>query len=162
MTESENSGQPTTGSPEQVDPAQVDPTLIYGEEFGAQLAAMESGVSTEETEAISALPSGSALLIVRRGPNAGARFLLDADVTTAGRHPDADIFLDDVTVSRRHSEFLRSGTSFQIKDLGSLNGTYLDGERIDTASLTDGSEVQVGKFRLTFYASRVDLSVASS
>jgi pSer/pThr/pTyr-binding forkhead associated (FHA) protein len=159
MTESENSGQQ---DPARVDPAQVDPTLIYGEEFGAQLAAMESGVSTEETEAISALPSGSALLIVRRGPNAGARFLLDADVTTAGRHPDADIFLDDVTVSRRHSEFLRSGTTFQIKDLGSLNGTYLDGERIDTSPLTDGSEVQVGKFRLTFYASRVDLSVAGN
>ena len=155
MTESETPGDSTPpGS------GQVDPTLIYGEEFGAQLAAMESGVSTEETEAIGALPSGSALLIVRRGPNSGARFLLDADVTTVGRHPDADIFLDDVTVSRRHSEFLRDGVAFQIKDLGSLNGTYLDGERIDTAPLTDGSEVQVGKFRLTFYASRADITAA--
>ena len=74
-----------------------------------------------------------------------------------GRHPNADIFLDDVTVSRRHAEFLRNGRVFQVKDLGSLNGTYFDGERIDLAVLTDGSEVQVGKFRLTFYASRLDL-----
>jgi pSer/pThr/pTyr-binding forkhead associated (FHA) protein len=112
------------------------------------------GISTEERDAISALPLGSALLVVRRGPNAGARFLLDADVATVGRHPEADIFLDDVTVSRRHSEFLRSGMTFSIKDLGSLNGTYLGSNRIDLAPLADGDEVQVGKFRLTFYASR--------
>jgi len=139
-------------------PAQNDTTLTFGDEFGAQLAALEGDVSTEEQDAIAALPSGSALLIVRRGPTTGARFLLDADVTTVGRHPDADIFLDDVTVSRRHAEFLRNGKTFQVKDLGSLNGTYLDGERIDTAALGDRAEVQVGKFRLTFYASRVDLA----
>ncbi|RNE59475.1 FHA domain-containing protein [Cryobacterium tepidiphilum] len=123
---------------------------------------MESSVSVEEQEAISALPSGSALLVVRRGPNTGARFLLDADVTTVGRHPDADIFLDDVTVSRRHAEFLRHGRAFEVKDLGSLNGTYFDGTRIDSALLSDGAEVQVGKFRLTFYASRRDLSQLAS
>ena len=122
---------------------------------------MEAGISPEEQEAITALPSGSALLVVRRGPNVGARFLLDADVTTAGRHPDADIFLDDVTVSRRHAEFIRTGTAFQVRDLGSLNGTYFDGVRIESALLTDGAEVQVGKFRLTFYASRLDLVAAS-
>jgi pSer/pThr/pTyr-binding forkhead associated (FHA) protein len=92
----------------------------------------------------------------------GLHFLLDADITTVGRHPDADIFLDDVTVSRRHAEFLRRGTSFEVKDLGSLNGTYFDGSRIDSALLSDGSEVQVGKFRLTFYASRVDLAHLAS
>lgn len=137
------------------------PTLSFGDDFSAQLASLEGATSGEEREAISALPSGSALLVVRRGPNAGARFLLDANVTTVGRHPDADIFLDDVTVSRRHSEFLRDGSRFQIKDLGSLNGTYLDGDRIDIADLDEGSEVQVGKFRLTFYASRADVSAAS-
>jgi pSer/pThr/pTyr-binding forkhead associated (FHA) protein len=127
--------------------------------FAAQVAALDGDVTPEEQEAISALPSGSALLVVRRGPNVGARFLLDADVTTVGRHPDADIFLDDVTVSRRHAEFHRSGKSFQVKDLGSLNGTYFDGVRIEgAAGLRDGSEVQVGKFRLTFYPSRVDLA----
>ncbi len=133
-------------------------TVHYGPEFAAQLAALESGVSTEELDVIAALPSGSALLIVRSGPNLGARFLLDADVTVAGRHPDADIFLDDVTVSRKHAAFLRSATQFSVRDLGSLNGTFFDGERIDdSVVLRDGAEVQVGKFHLTFYASRFDL-----
>lgn len=141
---------------------ETDTTLHLTREFEAQIAALEGEVSQEEKEAIGALPSGSALLVVRRGPNVGARFLLDADVTTAGRHPHADIFLDDVTVSRRHAEFLRHGTIFEIRDLGSLNGTYYDGVRIDTALLSDGAEVQVGKFRLTFYASRVDLANLAS
>jgi pSer/pThr/pTyr-binding forkhead associated (FHA) protein len=136
-----------------------DATMTFTGGFAAQIAALDGDVTSEEHEAIGALPSGSALLVVRRGPNVGARFLLDADLTTVGRHPDADIFLDDVTVSRRHAEFLRSGTAFEVKDLGSLNGTYLDGNRISgTIALHDGAEVQVGKFRLTFYASRVDLA----
>ncbi|NRD26149.1 FHA domain-containing protein [Frigoribacterium sp. VKM Ac-2836] len=139
-------------------PREVDTTLSFNEEFQAQLAALEGGVSADERDAVAALPSGSALLVVRRGPNIGARFLLDSDVTVAGRHPDAGIFLDDVTVSRKHAEFRREGTSFSVRDLGSLNGTYFDGVRIDEASLSDGAEVQVGKFRLTFYASRVDLA----
>lgn len=133
-------------------------TAHFGEEFAAQIAAMDGELSTEEQDAIASLPSGSALLIVRRGPNIGARFLLDSDSVTAGRHPDADIFLDDVTVSRQHTEFLRHGSAFELKDLGSLNGTYFDGVRIESALLTDGAEVQIGKFRLTFYASRVDLA----
>lgn len=133
-------------------------TAHFGPEFAAQLAALEAGVSPEEQEVIAALPSGSALLIVRRGPNAGARFLLDADVTVAGRHPEADIFLDDVTVSRKHAAFLRSSRQFSVRDLGSLNGTFMGGERIDdTVVLADASEVQVGKYHLTFYASRADL-----
>jgi FHA domain len=155
-------------SPEEPDePAAVPPatersgsdaTMTFTGGFAAQVAALDNDVTAEEHDAIAALPSGSALLVVRRGPNVGARFLLDADLTTVGRHPEADIFLDDVTVSRRHAEFLRSGRGFEVKDLGSLNGTYLDGNRIDgTARLLDGAEVQVGKFRLTFYASRVDL-----
>lgn len=153
MVDAENSGIAAAN-----DPRGDDSTARYGDEFKAQLAALDSGVSTEEAEAIGALPSGSALLVVRRGPDVGARFLLDSDVATVGRHPDADIFLDDVTVSRRHAEFLRSGTSFRVKDLGSLNGTYFDGVRIESALLSDGAEVQVGKFRLTFYASRLDLT----
>jgi cardiolipin synthase (CMP-forming) len=164
----ENQGRNTMVDSEGKDPHRVDApggpetTSHFTAEFEAQLAALGGVVSTEEQEAISALPSGSALLVVRRGPNVGARFLLDSDVTTAGRHPNADIFLDDVTVSRKHSEFLRHGTVFEIKDLGSLNGTYFDGVRIETAVLTDGAEVQIGKFRLTFYASRVDLANLAS
>ncbi len=142
-------------------PQGEDSTAHYGQEFAAQVAALGSDISADEVAAIAALPSGSALLVVRRGPNVGARFLLDADVTTVGRHPNADIFLDDVTVSRRHAEFIRYGTSFQVKDLGSLNGTYFDGVRIDVALLSDGAEVQVGKFRLTFFSSRHDLSPAA-
>jgi pSer/pThr/pTyr-binding forkhead associated (FHA) protein len=139
-----------------------DTTARFGEEFVSQMYPVDGDVTIEEQDAIAALPSGSALLIVRRGPNTGARFLLDADITTAGRHPDADIFLDDVTVSRRHAEFTRRGTAFEVKDLGSLNGTYYDGVRIEAALLADTAEVQIGKFRLTFYASRHDLAAPAS
>jgi pSer/pThr/pTyr-binding forkhead associated (FHA) protein len=86
--------------------------------------------------------------------------LLDQEVTTVGRHPNADIFLDDVTVSRRHAEFVRKGAQFELHDLASLNGSYFDGARIDKAVLVDGAEVQIGKFRLTFFASRADLQAA--
>ena len=96
------------------------------------------------------LPPGSALLVVRRGPNAGSRFLLDMDVTTAGRHPESDIFLDDVTVSRRHAEFRREQGAFTVHDVGSLNGTYVNRERVEAAVLANGDEVQIGKFRLVF------------
>jgi pSer/pThr/pTyr-binding forkhead associated (FHA) protein len=110
-------------------------------------------LSAEEASAVAALPYGSALLIAHTGPNAGARFLLDSEVTTAGRHPNADIFLDDVTVSRRHAEFRRAGKGFEVVDAGSLNGTYVNHDRVDHVALRNGSEVQIGKFRLTFYAS---------
>jgi pSer/pThr/pTyr-binding forkhead associated (FHA) protein len=98
------------------------------------------------------LPPGMALLVVRRGPNAGARFLLDHDLTTSGRHPDSDIFLDDVTVSRRHAEFHRGPYAFTVRDVGSLNGTYVNRERVESATLNNGDEVQIGKFRLVFIA----------
>lgn len=114
---------------------------------------MTPQLSQEEASAVAALPYGSALLIAHAGPNAGARFLLDSEVTTAGRHPDADIFLDDVTVSRRHAEFRRAGNGFEVVDAGSLNGTYVNHDRVDQVTLRNGSEVQIGKFRLTFYAS---------
>ena len=98
------------------------------------------------------LPPGTALLVVRRGPNAGARFLLDHDLTTSGRHPDSDIFLDDVTVSRRHAEFHRGTGGFTVRDVGSLNGTYVNRERVESATLGNSDEVQIGKFRLVFIA----------
>ncbi|MDJ0320415.1 FHA domain-containing protein [Pseudarthrobacter sp. PS3-L1] len=119
--------------------------------------AAEQGIapqlSTEEGAAVEALPADSALLVAHSGPNAGARFLLDSDVTSAGRHPDADIFLDDVTVSRRHVEFRRTERGFSVVDTGSLNGTYVNQDRVDSVELRSGSEVQIGKFRLTFYLS---------
>jgi pSer/pThr/pTyr-binding forkhead associated (FHA) protein len=112
-------------------------------------------LSPEAQAAVDALPLGSALLVVRRGPNSGARFLLDGELTTAGRHPQSDIFLDDVTVSRRHVEFRRGPDGlFTVADVGSLNGTYVNRERIEQATLANGDEVQIGKFRLVFYASQ--------
>ncbi|MFD8079687.1 FHA domain-containing protein [Streptomyces sp. NPDC059718] len=112
-------------------------------------------LSPEAQAAVDALPPGSALLVVRRGPNSGSRFLLDGELTTAGRHPESDIFLDDVTVSRRHVEFRRAQDgSFTVSDVGSLNGTYVNRERIDSVTLSSGDEVQIGKYRLVFYASQ--------
>ena len=113
-------------------------------------------LSDDEQAAVDALPSGNALLIVRRGPNKGSRFLLDQDLVTVGRHPNADIFLDDVTVSRRHAEISRSNGKFTIKDLASLNGTYYQGARVDSQVLVNGSELQVGKYHFTFYSSKKD------
>lgn len=110
-------------------------------------------LATDEQGAINSLPSGSALLIAHSGPNAGARFLLDATVTMAGRHPEADIFLDDVTVSRRHVQFFKNDGGFEATDAGSLNGTYVNGDRVDSVRLRTGDEVQIGKFRLTYYFS---------
>ncbi|WP_443065009.1 FHA domain-containing protein [Streptomyces sp. NBC_00576] len=112
-------------------------------------------LSPEAQAAVDALPLGSALLVVRRGPNSGSRFLLDGELTTAGRHPQSDIFLDDVTVSRRHVEFRRGQDGmFTVADVGSLNGTYVNRERIDEVALSNGDEVQIGKYRLVFYASQ--------
>ena len=110
-------------------------------------------LNEDERNAVAALPEGSALLIAHTGPNKGARFLLDAEQTIAGRHPDADIFLDDVTVSRRHAKFERTANGFVLSDIGSLNGTYINGDRIDAITLANGVQVQIGKFRLNFYQS---------
>jgi pSer/pThr/pTyr-binding forkhead associated (FHA) protein len=104
-----------------------------------------------DAAAVDALPVGSALLVVQRGPGAGSRFLLDKDVVTAGRHADSEIFLDDVTVSRRHATFTREEGSFSVSDAGSLNGTYVNRDRIDTVVLKDTDEVQIGKYRLVFF-----------
>lgn len=116
-----------------------------------------SGLDAAELAAVAALPAGHALLIVKRGYEEGSRFLLDTEVTTVGRHPKADIFLDDVTVSRRHAEFVRTGKNFKVRDLASLNGTYYNGSRVDEVLLEDGSEIQVGKFKLSFYAAKADI-----
>ena len=112
----------------------------------------DRALDPEDRAAINALPVGSALLVAHAGPNQGARFLLDQEKTTVGRHPNADIFLDDVTVSRKHAEFRRSGEGYVVADSGSLNGTYVNHDRVDSVALRSGMEVQVGKFRLTYYA----------
>ena len=134
-----NSGQPE---------ASVETTSVFRADL---LKEMESSSNTDSTvSGVEGLPAGSALLVVKRGPNAGSRFLLDQAVTTAGRHPDSDIFLDDVTVSSRHAEFRKNGDSYEVVDVGSLNGTYVNREPKNSAVLANGDEVQVGKFRLVF------------
>jgi pSer/pThr/pTyr-binding forkhead associated (FHA) protein len=98
------------------------------------------------------LPTGVGMLVVKRGPNSGSRFALDADVVTAGRHPDSDIFLDDITVSRRHAEIHRRADGYVVRDAGSLNGTYLNRERVEESPLSHGDELQIGTFKLVFLA----------
>jgi len=92
------------------------------------------------------------LLVVKHGANAGTRFVLDREVTTVGRHPESGIFLDDITVSRRHAEFHRTAEGYEVVDVGSLNGTYVNHERIERVRLASGDEVQIGKFKLVFLA----------
>jgi pSer/pThr/pTyr-binding forkhead associated (FHA) protein len=100
------------------------------------------------------LPTGVGMLVVTRGPNSGSRYALDQPLVTAGRHPDSVIFLDDITVSRRHAEVRQVEGGYEVADVGSLNGTYLNRERVETAPLKDGDELQIGTFKLLFLAGR--------
>ncbi|WP_371830493.1 FHA domain-containing protein [Antrihabitans cavernicola] len=124
----------------------------HTEHFRAELADEHNDPTPDPARpvAVGPPPRGAGLLVVTRGPNRGAQFLLDAAIITVGRHIDSDIFLDDVTVSRRHAEFRRDEDGLQVADVGSLNGTYRNGESVDTASLSDGDEIRIGKFRLTY------------
>ena len=90
------------------------------------------------------------LFVVNHGPKAGARYALDADLVSVGRDPQSDIFLDDITVSRRHAEVARDGARYSIRDVGSLNGTYVNRRLVEQGDLHEGDEVQVGKFKLVF------------
>jgi pSer/pThr/pTyr-binding forkhead associated (FHA) protein len=129
----------------------VETTSVFRADFLKELdAPAAAGTEPAVLSGVEGLPAGSALLVVKRGPNAGSRFLLDQPTTSAGRHPDSDIFLDDVTVSRRHAEFRVEAGEFQVVDVGSLNGTYVNREPVDAAPLANGDEVQIGKFRLVF------------
>ena len=111
---------------------------------------LEADLEEEVHIAPEELEGGRGVLIVRRGPNAGSKFFLDSDATDVGRHPDSDIFLDDITVSRRHAEIRRGQEGFALHDVGSLNGTYVNRERVEQAELRSGDEIQVGKFKLVF------------
>jgi pSer/pThr/pTyr-binding forkhead associated (FHA) protein len=136
-------------------PRTYDTTITFGA-IPAADADADTRSSAIDDSALQALPSGCALLIVLRGPNAGARFLLDSDRTVSGRSPKSDIFLDDVTVSRKHAEFLRREGHFVVRDVGSLNGTYVERDRIEEAVLRAGDEVQIGKYRMVFHPSPRD------
>ena len=107
-------------------------------------------LTDEERKVISQLNPESAMLIIHRGPNRGERFLLDSPETTIGRSGDNDVLLDDVTVSRKHANIRRAGERFELIDLGSLNGTYVNNNSIARATLSSGDEIQFGKFHMLF------------
>ncbi len=137
-----------------------EPTTMQLQRIG-DVEALESseahynyGLTAEDLATVAALRPQTALLVVVRGANLGARFLLDDAEVSAGRHPDSDIFLDDVTVSRRHAVFVRGEGGYRVRDVGSLNGTYVNRSLVDEAVLRAGDEVQIGKFRLTYNPAR--------
>ena len=136
------------------DPASATSDATATIQFGGgdKVDTSDRALSAVDAAAVDALPVGHALLVVQKGPGAGSRFLLDSDEVSAGRHPDSGIFLDDVTVSRRHAVFRREGNTFTVEDAGSLNGTYVNRDRIEKVQLKDRDEVQVGKYRLVFFA----------
>ena len=128
-----------------------DPTTVT---FIPEQAEASEDLSVELED----MPPGVGILVVKRGPNVGSRFALERDLVLAGRHPDSDIFLDDVTVSRRHAEIVREGSGYVVRDAGSLNGTYLNRQRVETAPLADGDELQIGTFKLVFLTGRGDVT----
>ncbi|MFW0107944.1 FHA domain-containing protein [Rothia sp. P7181] len=115
--------------------------------------------TVEELGVLATIPRGSGLLICTSTELEGARFLLNSELDengaekqiVVGRSPDSDVFLDDVTVSRQHAVFTPNAGSFAITDNNSLNGTYLNGDRVDTAFLMNGSEIQIGKYIFAFF-----------
>lgn len=127
---------------------------LVREDATATLVAIDVGDAAHEVEDLPGqledLAPGDAMLLVTKGSNVGATYLLDSEVVRVGRHPDNDVFLDDVTVSRKHAEFHRQDGAYSVKDTGSLNGTYVNGKSIDVSALKRGDEVQVGKFKLVF------------
>jgi FHA domain/zinc-ribbon domain len=132
-------------------PVREDPTTVA--------FTPETGEEPELSVELEAIPAGVGFLVVKRGPNIGSRFALDADIVKAGRHPQSHIFLDDITVSRRHAEVIREPDgSYTVRDAGSLNGTYLNRERVESAKLKDGDELQIGTFKLVFLTGRGDVS----
>jgi pSer/pThr/pTyr-binding forkhead associated (FHA) protein len=123
-----------------------------GEDTTVTFSLETEGEGEEEFSVpVDELEEGKAIVVVRRGPNAGTKFFLDKDVVTCGRNPSSDIFLDDVTVSRRHAEIRRKEGSFQLEDVGSLNGTFVNRHRVESTTLNSGDEIQVGKFKLVFF-----------
>lgn len=150
----QSSAQSTAEVSNQETPGETTATMTFGAPVKpAPEHGEERSLNDADAAAVDALPAGSALLVVQRGPSAGSRFLLDTDLVSAGRHPESEIFLDDVTVSRRHAEFRRGPEGYSVADVGSLNGTYVNRDRIDEVALQGGDEVQIGKYRLVYFAS---------
>jgi len=129
--------------------------LATGSDTTVSFVPLDPAGDTGEYEVsvgVAELAGAAGVLVVKRGPDTGAKFTLEGEVTRVGRHPESDIFLDDITVSRRHAELTRQGGHYVVRDVGSLNGTYVNRERIEEATLASGDEVQIGKFKLVFLA----------
>ncbi|WP_141013341.1 FHA domain-containing protein [Nocardioides sambongensis] len=141
--------EPTPGGEAGTPLGETTATIQFG--GSDKVETSDRQLSAVDAAAVDALPQGHALMVVQKGPGAGSRFLLDQSEVSAGRHPESAIFLDDVTVSRRHAVFRRDGNDFTVEDAGSLNGTYVNRDRIEKVSLSDGDEVQIGKYRLVFF-----------
>jgi len=126
--------------------------LLDGDEVTAGVPAVtgDEGADTA-VDALAELPEGAAVLVVRRGPNAGSVFNIENGEVAAGRHPESEIFLDDITVSRRHAVISATDDRYVVRDVGSLNGTYVNHERVDESELHSGDEIQIGRFVLTFH-----------
>ena len=115
-------------------------------------------LTQEDLDTIARLSEGTALLISTRGAVSGSRYLLDEDKVTVGRDSRADILLDDSTVSRSHAVFIRANGVFTVVDSGSLNGTYVNRQRVERAQLKNGDEIMIGKFRLGFFTQSAVIS----
>jgi hypothetical protein len=121
------------------------------------LSALLSSASENDRAALTAIldgPADRAMVVIHRGPAKGARFLIDQSEVAVGRSVESPIFLDDVTVSRKHALIERKGGIFTLRDLGSLNGTYLNNQSVSTADLTSGDEIQIGKFHMLFISAK--------
>ena len=152
-------GLPPSDAPKGSDDRDLTSTLNIASlrsvpDFVTEKSLLDS-LSAEEFNVLKDLPKDSGMLISLAGPGKGARFLLDNDRVAIGRDSSSEIFLDDVTVSRKHCQILRSKngnvTTFEIEDLQRLNGTYVNAVSKVKTSLNHGDEVQVGKYRLTFF-----------
>jgi pSer/pThr/pTyr-binding forkhead associated (FHA) protein len=139
------------------EPTADETSTIMAQRAGEAEEATDEGSPIDDAT-VAALRPGTAILVVHTGPDSGGRYLLDTDNVTAGRHADSDIFLDDITVSRRHAEFVRSDAGYLLRDVGSLNGTYVNKDRIDEIALHDADDVQIGKFRLVYRVARAGFS----
>ncbi len=126
--------------------------LADGDDATITLHPTDDGEAEDQLEVpLVEVPHGAGVLVVTRGPNIGARYLLGENVVRAGRHPESEIFLDDITVSRRHVEITPNHDGgYSLRDVGSLNGTYVNRERIEETQLSPGDEVQIGKFKLVY------------
>lgn len=108
-------------------------------------------VSINILEDIKKIPAKKSGLVIIKGPNIGDKFLINRSKFTIGRNPDSDIFLDDITVSRKHALLKKSGENFELRDLGSLNGSYLNGEIVENSLLKNGDKIQIGKYIFLFF-----------